>query len=164
MRDHIKIVGILNIVMGSITALVGVVILLMMGTIAGFVAASISSLDGTNYQNGAIAAPIVATIGVALAIFFLALGLPSILGGWGLMHYRPWSRILMIVVSVFHLFHIPLGTALGVYGLWVLLSDESRRLLESGGAFTAPAVAGGYGRTGYPAPPSYGPPPSAPPS
>ncbi|MBV8866045.1 MAG: hypothetical protein JO210_11670, partial [Acidobacteriaceae bacterium] len=64
MRDHIKIVGILNIVMGSITALVGVVVLLMMGTIAGFVAASISSLDGTNYQNGAIAAPIVAMIGV----------------------------------------------------------------------------------------------------
>lgn len=164
MRDHIKILGIVNIVMGSITALVGVVILLMMGTIAGFVAASVASAAGSDYQNGAIAGPIVATIGVVIAVFFLALGLPSILGGWGLMHYRPWSRILMIVVSVFHLFHVPLGTALGVYGLWVLLNDESRRLLESGGAFVAPAVASGYGRTAYPAPPTYGPPPTAPPS
>ncbi len=163
MRDHLKILGILNIVMGSVTALVGVVILLMTGTIAGFVAASIGSASGSDYQNGAIAAPIVATVGIAIAIFFLALGLPSILGGWGLMHYRPWSRILMIVVSVFHLFHIPLGTALGLYGLWVLLNDESRRLLESAGASLAPAVATGYGHPAYPAPPTYGPPPGAPP-
>jgi hypothetical protein len=82
-----------------------------------------------------MAAPIAATIGMVIATFFFALGLPAIIGGWGLLHYRPWSRILMIVISVFHLFHIPLGTALGVYGLWVLLNDDSRRLLESGGAY-----------------------------
>jgi hypothetical protein len=37
-------------------------------------------------------------------------------------------------------FHIPLGTALGVYGLWVLVNDETRRLLESGGALPVAPV------------------------
>jgi hypothetical protein len=73
--------------------------------------------------------------------FFVLLGLPSILGGWGLMRYRPWSRILMIVVSAFHLFHVPLGTALGIYGLWVLLSPETQRILESGGGYLPPTQA-----------------------
>jgi hypothetical protein len=46
----------------------------------------------------------------------------------------------MIIVSVFHLLHIPLGTALGVYGLWVLFSDEARRILETGGQLYIPPV------------------------
>ena len=59
--------------------------------------------------------------------------MPAILGGWVLLNFRPWARPLMIVLSVLHLIHVPFGTALGVYGLWVLFSDDSRRLLESGG-------------------------------
>ena len=145
MRDHLKILGVLNIVMGSLTALAGVVALLAMGTIAGFIVASLPSASESDYHNGAVAAPIIVTIGFVIASFFLLLGLPAILGGWGLMRYRSWSRILMIIVSFFHLFHIPLGTALGAYGLWVLLNEESRRILESGGAYALPAPPGNYG-------------------
>jgi hypothetical protein len=145
MRDHIKILGVLNIVMGSLTALAGVVALLAMGAIAGFIIASLSSASASDYHNGAVAAPIIVTVGFVIASFFLLLGLPAIIGGWGLMRYRSWSRILMIVVSCFHLFHIPLGTALGAYGLWVLLNEESRRILESGGAYALPAPPASYG-------------------
>ncbi len=145
MRDQIKILGILNIVMGSLTALAGVVALLAMGAIAGFIVASVSSSTGSDYHDSAIAAPIIVTVGFIIASFFILLGLPAIVGGWGLMHYRRWSRVLMIIVSFFHLFHIPLGTALGIYGFWVLLNDESRRILESGGAYTLPVPPGNYG-------------------
>ena len=145
MRDHIKILGILNIVMGSLTALAGLVALLAMGTIAGFIVAPLSSASESDFHNGAVAAPIIVTVGFVIASFFLLLGLPAIIGGWGLMRYRRWSRILMIIVSFFHLFHIPLGTALGIYGLWVLLNEESRRILESGGAYTLPIPPASYG-------------------
>lgn len=145
MRDHLKILGVLNIVMGSLTALAGVVALLAMGTIAGFIVASLPSASESDYHNGAVAAPVIVTIGFVIASFFLLLGLPAILGGWGLMRFRSWSRILMIIVSFFHLFHIPLGTALGAYGLWVLLNEESRRILESGGAYTLPVPPGNFG-------------------
>jgi hypothetical protein len=36
--------------------------------------------------------------------------------------------MLAIVVSALHLINIPFGTALGIYGLWVLLSPEAQRL------------------------------------
>ncbi len=134
MRQHIRILGILNIIMGSLTALVGVFLLFVMGGVAAFLTQAVNRGYASD-PDSALAAPIVASIGFGLAIFFLVVAAPSILGGWGLLNYKPWSRVLMIVMSVLHLFHIPLGTALGVYGLWVLFNEETRRILESGGAY-----------------------------
>jgi hypothetical protein len=138
MRDHIKILGILNIVMGSLTACIGLFVLIALGGVAGIL--GLAGVTGSD-NSGALAAPILTLIGFCVAIFFLVLGLPSIIGGWGLIKLRPWARVVMIVVSAFHLLHVPLGTALGVYGLWVLLSDEGRLALsgESQGGFS-PAV------------------------
>jgi hypothetical protein len=45
--------------------------------------------------------------------------------GLGLMQRAAWARTAAIVLGVLALFHPPFGTALGVYSLWVLLSDES---------------------------------------
>lgn len=149
MRDHVRILGILNIVMGSLTALIGIVVFLIMGGTAGFLTAT-----GTTYDDTHVAAPVVAVIGVGVAVFFLVLAAPSIIGGWGLLKFRPWARIVIIIVSVFHLLNFPFGTALGVYGLWVLLSEPGRQIFEGGGA-------------AYLQPPSYpaqaGPPPTYPP-
>jgi hypothetical protein len=46
----------------------------------------------------------------------------------------------MIVISALHLLSFPIGTALGVYGLWVLLNEQSRRLLEGGAPYSAQPV------------------------
>lgn len=132
MREHVKIVAILNIVLGSLGALAGLGILVAAGGLASFIAAQVDSADAAE------AAPIVAAIGLALAIFLFALALPSIIGGWGLLGFRPWARILMIVISALELLHVPIGTALGVYGLWVLLSDQTRVLFETRGRYPLP--------------------------
>lgn len=152
MREHIKILGILNIIMGAFTALAGVAVLVIMGGVAGVMTAS-----QPNYQqDGVPPAPLLAAIGVAVAVFLILLSAPSIIGGWGLIKFKPWSRILMIVLSVLHLFNLPFGTALGVYGLWVLFSDEARRILESGGQVYLPGMP--YPATVNPQQPLYPPP------
>ena len=157
MREHIRILGILNIALGSLTALAGIAVLLITGGAAKIV----TTYAGVSDQDATVAAPIIATVGVGIAIFFLVLAAPAIIGGVGLLNFRPWSRVLMIIVSLFHLLHIPLGTALGVYGLWVLFSDEGRRLLEGGGRFFQPKP-GSYPVSTAPPPASYPPrPPSA---
>src|SRR4051794_36505358 len=126
MRDHIKILGILNVVMGSLTASVGLIALVILSGVAGAIRWSgVSPEDG----SGALAAPVLTLIGLGAAAFFVLLGLPSIIGGWGLLKLRPWARVFTLVLSAFHLLHVPFGTALGVYGFWVLLSDEGRAIL-----------------------------------
>jgi hypothetical protein len=39
---------------------------------------------------------------------------------------------LTIILSALHLFNVPFGTALGVYGFWVLLSPETEALFRGG--------------------------------
>ena len=62
-----------------------------------------------------------------LAAVSALLGLLGILVGWGLLTRQPWARVVAIVFGCIALVHIPFGTALGVYTLWVLLPAESER-------------------------------------
>ncbi len=62
--------------------------------------------------------------------FALAFASAYLLVAWGLSERQPWARSLAIVLSFFVFLKIPLGTALGVYTLWVLLPDPSRREYE----------------------------------
>jgi hypothetical protein len=52
------------------------------------------------------------------------------LAGWGLLRRERWARMLTMVLSFLALLNIPLGTALGVYSLWVLLPQQSERDYE----------------------------------
>lgn len=132
MRDHVKILGILNIVLGSLGALAAVVVLLIFGGVAGIAAFSVHAAD---YGDSAVAVPILSAVGLCIAGLIAVLSFPAIIGGWGLLHYKSWARILMIIISALDLLHVPLGTALGVYGLWVLLHADTQRLFENGGEY-----------------------------
>ena len=64
------------------------------------------------------------TIG-AVILVMAVLGLAT---GWGLLTRQPWARMLAIVLGCISLImDIPLGTALGIYTLWVLLPAESEQ-------------------------------------
>ena len=126
MRDHVKILGILNIVWGGFIVLIGGIFLLLFGGIAGFLGLS-------SGNDSVVAAPIMALIGVVVAVGIALVGLPGIIGGWGLLTFKGWARILMIIVSILHLPSFPPGTALGVYGIWVLFNQETERLFQTGG-------------------------------
>ena len=65
-----------------------------------------------------------------VALFFvgsitLLIALGEICVGWGLMEHRPWARSLAIVLGVIALLKFPIGTALGIYTLWVLSTNEA---------------------------------------
>jgi hypothetical protein len=124
--------------MGSLTALVGIVVLLIFGGAAGITLAGVHDATGIDPDHRALAAPIVMVIGLCIAGFLLLLSAPAIIGGWGLVKGKSWSRVLMIVISALHLLSFPVGTALGIYGLWVLLNEQSRQLLEGGGSQYSP--------------------------
>jgi ABC-type glycerol-3-phosphate transport system permease component len=44
----------------------------------------------------------------------------TVLTGYALLTRQPWGRVLAIIFAIFALIHFPLGTALGIYTLWVL--------------------------------------------
>jgi hypothetical protein len=60
-----------------------------------------------------------------IAVTSLVMGGASILVGWSLMTRQPWARTLAIIIGILELLKIPLGTALGIYTLWVLAPARS---------------------------------------
>jgi hypothetical protein len=84
-------------------------------------------------DHGAEGLPVVGSfaVGAIGAIIFLAvlvLSLPGLIIGIGLLQFRPWARIGGIVLSALDLFGFPFHTALGIYGLWVLLNRETEQM------------------------------------
>ena len=126
MRDHVKIVAILNIVFGGVAALIGFGLLLFFGGIAGLV-----GVAAHHDPEAAVAIPILGIVGMGLFILVLICAVPGIVAGIGLLKFRSWARILTIVLSALNLFSVPIGTAVGVYGLWTLLNSETEQLFRS---------------------------------
>jgi hypothetical protein len=124
MESHVKTLAILHIVFGGLGILLAVGMLLLFGGIAGLIGAS-------DYSGEAhISVPIVGGVGALIFFVILVLALPGVIAGVGLLQFQPWARILTIVLSVLDLIHVPFGTALGIYGLWVLLSQGSEKLFQ----------------------------------
>ena len=63
-----------------------------------------------------------------LGIIVLAKAAFGFFVGWGLFQRESWARTLALIVAFISLFlNIPIGTAMGVYTMWVLLPASSEQ-------------------------------------
>lgn len=124
MAQHVKILGILHIIFGGLGVLAAVIILLVFGGISTLAGLSDHAPEGLPVI-GFIS---IGAIGGLIFLFVLALSLPALIIGIGLIQFRPWARIGGIILSALDLFGFPFHTILGIYGLWVLLNRETELL------------------------------------
>jgi hypothetical protein len=123
MSKEIKLLGILNIVWGAMGLLGAMTIGLLL-----FVPTILGRMALQHYSGNPIACTAVTFFGffgVFFSIFLAMVSLPSIIGGIGLLYEKNWGRIIIMIVSFFHLLAFPLGTALGIFGIWLLLGKEN---------------------------------------
>jgi hypothetical protein len=124
METHVKVLGALQIALGSLSLLAAVILtVVFMG--------GVGAMGISGDPDAQRAMPFVGLIGTSIVTLLVVTSLPSIITGIGLLKFRPWARILGIVLSVLSLMMIPFGTIVGVYGLWVLFSKETERLFEA---------------------------------
>lgn len=125
MDKHITILGVLYVAFSALCLLSALVVFV--------------SIAGGGVLSGDMDSAVITTgVATALAVFLLIISLPGLIGGIGLLQYKPWARILVMVLGIINLINIPIGTILGVYTLWVLLNDETvRRFAGSGQAQAA---------------------------
>jgi len=117
MEKHVTVLGVLYIAFSALGLLLAAIIF------TAVVGGGIISGD-----SEAIA--ITAIVGPAVAALFVLLSAPGLIGGIYLLKRRPWARILVLVLGFLNLIHIPIGTALGIYTIWVLLKNETVDLFE----------------------------------
>jgi hypothetical protein len=125
MATHVNLVGILFIGWGALTALVGVSTLALgVGAVALITSAS---RGGT---SGQFAAGVTAATFATLACIAIAWGIAHIAVGVAVRRRRHPARVLALALGAVDLLLLPYGTALGCYTLWVLLSEQGKKLFE----------------------------------
>jgi hypothetical protein len=122
MTTHVKVVAVLYLFLSAFGLLAALAVSMAFGLAGGIVGANADA------EGAAIALPIIGLTGTMLVAFLVLTSLPGLIAGVGLLRLRPWARILGIVVAILNLIHIPIGTAVGIYALWVLLSRETEHL------------------------------------
>jgi hypothetical protein len=118
MNKHIDVISVLWIVSGALG--------ILLGFFAFFLLFGISYIPDMDWEASQIL-KIVGAWGGGIIAFF---SVPEIIAGIGLIKRKEWGRILALVVSFFNLIWFPLGTALGVYSIIILLNDESVQIFN----------------------------------
>ena len=118
---HIRLLAILWMARGALNALAGISLLVFGHMFMPFL---LDVLKGVPFV-GLIVAVISASGWITLAI-----AAANVAVGVGLLNYESWGRPLAIVMAFLALIHPPLGTALGIYTLWVLLPSRSEQEYE----------------------------------
>jgi hypothetical protein len=119
-QEHIRLVGILWLALSMINAIGGAVLLILGNTLFPH----LNELPGTPSD---IPTGFLSSLFCTLGILVLAKAAAGFFAGWGLLQRERWARTLTLVLSFLALLNIPLGTALGIYSLWVLLPEDSER-------------------------------------
>lgn len=60
----------------------------------------------------------------------LALTVAHLAAGIGILQRQSWARMLALIVAFLALIHVPFGTVLGIYTIWVFVSADAGRAWE----------------------------------
>ena len=120
MNPHKRILGILYIISGSLQ------IIAML-----FISAFMAILFPILFEQAEVDAqwvlvwivPFIRVISVIIVIFF---SIPAIVGGIAILNEKTWALTLLLILGCFKLFSFPIGTALGIYTIWVY-AEEHRK-------------------------------------
>lgn len=120
--QHYRTLGILQIIYSGLHAVAGLATVLVAKFVLG------GMFDMAQPRPPMFVQPLVEVIGWCL----VGVSMIGLVGGIGLLSRAPWARTLTLVAGFIELLNVPIGTALGIYAIWVLLSagaeDEYRRM------------------------------------
>jgi len=135
-KEHNKLLSIFMLVQGSLQLFGGILVVLIYG---GIGAAMLSTARRSEEQAMGGIFLVLAVVAGVIVLLFAGLAL---LAGWKMLKEKSGARIWGIIACIVALLGFPLGTALGIYGLWFLFGEDGKRF-----------YAGGNAANNYPPPP-----------
>lgn len=127
-RDHAKLLGLLFwLLTGFQVAIVGLI---------GIFYVFVFGIMFSTMPNDEKAPPpemmipiIIVVVGILL-VSTVAFAIPKIIAGYGLRKQKSWARVWAIVACCMAVMSVPLGTAVGVYGLVFLLGENGKAYFD----------------------------------
>ena len=121
MENHKRILGILYVISGILQILAMIFVSTLIATLFPMIFDQ-ADAEGVEWIVTWII-PFVRVISITVIVLF---AIPAIIGGWGLLNNKDWALTIVLILGCFKLFSFPLGTALGVYTIWVYLENNKK--------------------------------------
>jgi len=125
MESHKRVLGIIYIVSGVLLVMVMMALSMFFSVFATWLA------DSAGEDQQWIFSwlfPFISSIAILICVF---IALPSLIAGWGLLNNKSWAMLLALIVGCLRLFSFPIGTAIGIYTIWVYAEDNRLRNTSS---------------------------------
>ena len=135
-KDHNKLLSIFLLVQGGLLLSGGLFFTLIYGGIG------LSFLTMARKSEEQTIGGIFLVLALIIAPVILIIAGVMLMAGWKMLKEKTNARTWGIVASCISLLGFPLGTALGIYGLWFLLGEQGKQFYS-----------GGIGTNKYPPPP-----------
>jgi hypothetical protein len=130
--DHNRLLGTLLMVRGGLLVLIGIFMSIGMGGMGMFV------MNAGHRHDDHVGGAVMVAAGIVGGIVMVLAGLFDLYTGSRIRMVAPIGRTLGIIASALMLLSFPLGTALGIYGLWFLCGDMGRALYAGGSPVELP--------------------------
>ncbi len=123
MKGHLNAVGVINVLTGVFFTVLGLLVSLGVLLFGPW----INGAALWQQEGGIFALALMLSVsGVCVA-----LGVPTLVAGIGLLKHKSWARVLAAVLAIVALASFPIGTVAGIYALWVLAQKETEALLAA---------------------------------
>jgi hypothetical protein len=130
-KEHAKLLGLLMWIFAGLQ--IGIVVLLgvFYAVIIGFVSTMIA-----NQPRRPGDPPPEAIMGIVVVVMIFALVtalafcIPKVVAAYGLRRGKSWAKLWTIIACVLAVMSFPLGTAVGVYGLWFVFGEAGKAYFE----------------------------------
>jgi len=118
MKEHKRVLAILFIISGSLEILFMLLLRTLFSTLFMFLADEAGE-EGRWVFEWLLPFLQYLAIGVICII-----AIPSIIGGIAVLNEKKWGLTLLLVMGCLGIFSFPIGTALGIYTIWVYSKDK----------------------------------------
>lgn len=115
---HKKTLGIIYIVSAALTALALISLKAILTIVFAF---AFEDATGEEERIADFVSSITSIIGVTLFVFAV---LPEVIAGIGLVTRQSWGMMVGLIVGGINLFFFPIGTAIGIYAIWIYSEDQ----------------------------------------
>ena len=127
-RDHAKLLGLLFWILTAfqlvIVGLIGIFYIFFFGIMFS------QMPQGRDDPPPEIILPIIIVVVAFILLTTVAFAIPKIVAGYGLRKEKSWAKVWAIIACCMAVMNVPLGTAVGVYGLVFLFGENGKAYFD----------------------------------
>jgi uncharacterized membrane protein (DUF2068 family) len=123
--NHKRILGILYLISGALSVIGMLLLNAFFSVIFSF---ALNEADPEERHAIEFALSIIQFVPAIVIIFF---SVPTLIASYGLLTRKTWGTMFALIVGCLKLFSFPIGTAIGVYSIWIFTEEQKLKKTQA---------------------------------